>query len=151
MRQLRYLWIVAAAALIPLIAIRLLAITVAWSTPSSYFAGFKAADALPLGVMLWDAFVIFGGAYGVPALIALSVLRSMSVIRSVPDVVLFTLFGVAAMRLAPLYFGTDVVWPNALWHLGTELTLVLVGIAGVVSLRLWPNNSFKPTPLRGAA
>jgi hypothetical protein len=151
MHRLRYFYIIAAAALIPFVAIRLLGSTVAWSTPASYFAAFKAADALLLGLMLWDAFVIFGVAYGIPALILLLVLRRTGVFRSVQDAVLFVFVGIAAMRLFPLYLGTPLIWPGAWWHLGPELTFVLVGIAGVVSLRLWPNNSFKPKPLRGSA
>ena len=150
MRQLRYFYIVAAAAFIPFVAVQLLASTVAWSTPASYFAAFKAVNALPLGVMLWDAFVIFGGAYGAPALAALLALRGLRVVRSVPDVVLFALVGIIAMRLTPLYIGTPLVWPGAWWHLGPELTFVFVGIIGVVSLRLWPNSSFKPNPPRYA-
>ena len=151
MHKLRYFYIIAAAALIPFVAVRLLGSTVAWSTPASYFAAFKAADALLLGLMLWDAFVIFGVAYGIPALIILLAMRSIGVVRAVPDMVLYILAGIAAMRLIPLYLGTPLIWPGAWWHLGPELTFVLVGIAGVISLRLWPNNSFKPKPLRGSA
>jgi hypothetical protein len=151
MHRLRCFYIIAAAVLMPFVAIQLLGTTVAWSTPASYFATFKAADALLLGLMLWDAFVIFGVAYGIPALVVLLVLRGICVIRSLPDIVLFVFAGIVALRLAPIYLGTPLIWPSEWWHLGPELTYVLVGVAGVVALRLWPNNSFKPTPLRGAA
>ena len=151
MRQFKCFYIAGAAAVMPLLAFQLLPITYAWPVSDSYSAAFKAINALYLGAMLWDALVIFGCAFGLLALLVLFVLCSLGVVRTALDVVVFVFAGILAMRLAPAYFGAPVIWPNAWWDLGPELTFVLVGAGGVISLWLWPNNSFKPSPLRGPA
>lgn len=102
--------------------------------------GYTNAIAMPHGFPLavWDAIVVFGlGATVVALAVHLVALR----LQSVPVVgfVVAVIGGLAVIGL--LAFGYKVL---AAWLIGALL-------ATAVHRWLWPNNSVKRTPLRGAA
>ena len=111
---------------------------------SVYAIGYTAAIAMPAGfpTAFWQAVVVFGlGAALVAFLVHTAALRIFPS-RLIPALVGFTGVAVAALAvegLLPTSF-------NALasWFVGALL-------ASAVGRWLMPNNSFKPTPLRGAA
>jgi hypothetical protein len=113
-----------------LVSLYTLAYTNAWAMPPSF----------PLKV--WSALVVFGvGVSAVALAIHFAVLRT---IRGHPAP---ALAGCAAAFVAALAVSGQLQFGQAV----TAAALAGAAVASVLQLRLWPNNSSKPTPLRGAA
>jgi len=111
---------------------------------STYALGYTNALAMPKGfsIALWDSIVVFGlGASLVAFIIHYIALRALCT-QSFPSFAAFLVSVIAALGLTGLLStgGTTL----ASWALGALL-------ASLVASQLRSNNSFKPTPLRGAA
>ncbi|MGY0799011.1 hypothetical protein ACW7G0_08165 [Lysobacter sp. A286] len=111
---------------------------------SIYTLGFTNAFVMPRGFSLafWEAAVVFGiGALLVALLIHFLSIRLFAA-RSALAFAAFAVTGLVSLAASGL-----------LVHGGKALAAWLLGalLASVLHIRLRPNNSFKPKPLRGSA
>lgn len=111
---------------------------------SIYALGFTNASAMPRGfpLALWEAAVVFGiGALLVALLIHFLAIRLLAA-RSALAFAAFAVTGLVSLAASGL-----------LVHGGKALAAWLLGalLASALHIRLRPNNSFKPKPLRGWA
>ena len=103
-----------------------------------------AAIAIPVGWpnALWTAVVVFGLGAFLPALVI-----HLAALRLTRANALVSLASFCIAVIATIYVATGLTYA------GSALAAFVVGAiaATVASISLWSNNSFKPTPLRGAA
>jgi hypothetical protein len=107
--------------------------------------GVTAAIAMPSGwpVALWSALVVFGLGAFLPALVIQS--AALLITRAANAFVALASFCIAAIATIAMLSG--------LTYAGSALAALVIGsVAATATVSaLWSNNSFKPTPLRGAA
>ena len=103
-----------------------------------------AAIAMPVGWpnALWTAVVVFGLGAFLPALVI-----HFAALRLTGANALVAMGSFCIAVIATIYVATGLTYA------GSTLAAFIVGAiaATVASIALWSNNSFKPTPLRGAA
>lgn len=135
-------------------AIYSLGFTAAIASPAGLFDWFKSKDALDFGLALWHLIVVCGLGVGFPAFLVLfSAFRTFA--KPAVSSAIFFVFGVliTVHVLYPLAYGYSfsIAVTRPWWGYGLELSLVVAAGASLLPARRWPNSSFKPTPLRGAA
>lgn len=129
--------------------------TSAIASPDGLFDWFKARASLDAGLFLWELTVVFGLGAGLPVFLALLTAFRFSVRPTVRSALFFLGgFLLVGYVLVPLVYGAplSLALSRPWWAYALELSLIVATLSALlVARRLWPDNSFKPNPLRGSA
>jgi hypothetical protein len=129
--------------------------TAAIAAPIELFDWFKSRDSVELGVLLWDFTVVSGLGIGLLSFFALlAAFRFFA--KPMAGPAFFFLIGALLIThvVMPLAYDTplSLAFSRSWWGYGLELSLISSVVFSLLLARwIWPNNSFKPNPLRGSA
>jgi hypothetical protein len=135
-------------------SIYILGYTSAVAIPAAYFSWFRAQGGLELGLLISDFLLIFS-TIGLLSMAVLLTAHRLIVGMTRLSIAAF----VAAVFLVPYVilpfaepFPPAAAFLRPWWTYAFELSIILASLLGyLVAWRLWPNQSFKPNPLRGSA
>ena len=152
MRDMKGVIAGAAGAAVALVATAVVPYTLALAAPIGFFEPFRALGSTGAGILAWEVLVVFGLALAVPTVAVLLPLARAGVTARWVHLVAFVCVCIACFRfLLPAALGSSVTLPTEWWQLSPEVALLLAVLLVSRFRTLWPNNSSKPTPLRGAA
>lgn len=129
-----------------------IAITAAIAAPISFFDWFKSRDALTAGIFIWDLAVVYGLGLGVLAFLLLLAAFRLVARPSFWSALLFVMgFLLTAHLAVPISSGTPLsfFYSRPVNGFALEVSLIVAAVGALLlARRLWPNDSFKPSPHR---